>query len=173
MTMTSRRILTPGLTTAGLVLRGLLVVLPCAALALALPEVPHWAVVVLVVACTAWWAHTPDHPTGVVALLLVAGWWTVHGVLDWRILVVGVLLLAAHVVATLLSYGPATLAVETRLAWLWLRRGVVTLVPMPITYAALRGLDADLAPSWLWMAAAIGTAVLLVMTAQVTRADPE
>ena len=71
------------------------------------------------------------------------------------LLVVGVLLVAAHVVATLLSYGPATLAVDPRLAALWLRRGLLALVPMPITYVAVRGLDADLAPPWLWSVAAI------------------
>ena len=172
--MTTRwRILSPGLTRSGLMLRALLAALPCAALALALPEVPHWAVVVLVVACSGWWAHTPDHLTGAVALMLVAGWWTVHDVLDWRILAVGVLLVAAHVVATLLSYGPATLAVDPRLALLWLRRGLVALVPLPITYAAVQGLDADLAPSWLWMTAAVGTAALLIVTVGVTRAEPE
>ena len=173
MTTTRPRTLPPGLTRTGLVLRGLLVALPCAALALALPAVPHWAVVVVVVACSAWWAHTPDHLTGAVALLLVAGWWTLHGVLDWRILPVGALLVAAHVVATLLSYGPATLAVDPRLVTLWLGRGLLALVPMPITYAALKGLDADLAPPWLWLAAAVGTAGLLVGTARVTRAEQE
>ncbi len=54
-------------------------------------------------------------------------------------LVVGVLLIAAHVVATVLSYGPATLVVDRRLAALWVRRGLLALVPMPITYVAVRG----------------------------------
>jgi hypothetical protein len=169
----TRTVLPPGLTSAGLVLRVLLFALPCAALALALPDVPHWLVVVLVVACSAWWALTPDHPTGSFALLLVAGWWAVNGVVDWRILVVGVLLVAAHVVATLLSYGPPTLAVDPRLAALWLRRGLMALVPMPVTYVAVRGLDADLAPPWLWSAAALGIVALLVVTARVTRVEAE
>jgi hypothetical protein len=164
-------ILPPGMTSSVLALRLVLFVLPCVALAAALPDVPHPALVVLVVLCAAWWARTPDHPTGAVTLLLVAGWWTVHGVLDWRVLVVGVLLVAAHVVATLLSYGPATLVVDPRLAVLWARRGLLALVPMPITYVAVRGLDAALAPPWLWTAAALGTVVLLVVTARLTQPE--
>ena len=170
--MTSR-FLPPGVTTSSLVLRVVLLLLPCAALALALPEVPHPALVVLVVLCAAWWARTPDHPTGAVTLLLVAGWWTTHGVVDWRVLVVGVLLVAAHVVATVLSYGPATMVLDPRLAALWVRRGLLALVPMPITYVAVRGLDADLAPPWLWTVAALGTVGLLVVTARLTQPEPE
>ena len=37
------RVLPPGVTAGGLVLRVVLALLPCAALALALPEVPHWS----------------------------------------------------------------------------------------------------------------------------------
>jgi hypothetical protein len=167
------RFLPPGLTATSLVLRVVLFLLPCAALAAALPEVPPTLVIILVVACSAWWARTPDHLAGTVAMLLVVAWWSVHDVLDWRVLAVGVLLLAAHVVSTLLSYGPEALAVDPRLAALWLRRGLLALVPMPVTYVALRGLDPDLAPSWLWMAAALGIVALLVITARLTQPEAE
>jgi hypothetical protein len=173
MTPFLSRYVPPGLTLSAVALHALLLVLPCAALALALPERPHAVVTVLVVLCSAWWARVPDHLSGAVALALVAAWWTVHDVVDWRILVVGVLLLTAHVVATLLSYGPDALAVDPRLARLWLRRGVLSLVPLPITWLALRGLDADLAPSWLWMTAAVAVGVLLVVTARLMQPDWE
>ena len=169
----ARRLLPPGLTTAGLAWRVLLLLLPCAALALALPEVPNLWVVAIVVACSARWAVTPDHAAGAVALLVVAGWWTVHDVVDWRVLVVGALLVAAHVLATLLALGPASLAVDRRLVALWLRRGLLVLVPMPVAWLAVRGLDADLAPPWLWMTAAIGTGILLVVTARMTQPGTE
>ena len=61
------------------------------------------------------------------------------------VLVVGVLLATSHVAATLVSYGPATLAVDPRLARLWLARGGLALVPLPVTWLAVRGLD----PRWL------------------------
>jgi len=162
-----------GTTPTVLVLRALLVVLPCAALALALPEVPHWAAIVLTVVCSAVWATDPDHIAGAVALVVVAGWWTAHGVVDWHLLVVGALLLAAHVVATVLAHGPATLPVDPRLAGLWLRRALLTLLPMPVTYAAVLGLDADQAPAWTWTVAAVLVAALLVATARLTRVEAE
>lgn len=161
----------PGLTGPVLALRVLLLVLPCAALALALPEVPHWSVVTLVVLASAWWARSPDHLAGAVALVVVAAWWAAHGVVDWRILVVGVLLLGAHVVATLAAYGPATLALDPHLAFLWLRRGLLVLVPMPVTYVAVQGLDPRLAPPWVWMAAAVVVVALLVATSRLTQPE--
>ena len=158
-----------GLTRAGLVLRVVLFLLPCAALAVALPARPHVLVVVAVVLCAALWARTPDHLAGGIALALVMVWWTAHGVLDWRVLVVGVLLLAAHVVATLLSYGPAALPVDPSLALLWVRRGLLALVPLPITWVSLRGLDAGLAPPWVWMSAALVLVALIVVTLRLTQ----
>ena len=158
-----------GLTRAGLVLRVILFLLPCAALAVALPARPHVLVVVAVVLCAALWARTPDHLAGGIALALVMVWWTAHGVLDWRVLVVGVLLLAAHVVATLLSYGPAALPVDPSLALLWVRRGLLALVPLPITWVSLRGLDAGLAPPWVWMSAALVLVALIVVTLRLTQ----
>ena len=104
------------MTAPVVVLRALLLVLPCAALALALPQVPHGLVVAGVVLSAAAWAWLPDHAVGVVPLALVGGlvdgrttsstggcWWS------------ACCSLAAHVAATLVSYGPATLA-STR-AW--------------------------------------------------------
>ncbi len=152
-------------------LRAALLVLPCAALALALPEVPHWAVVGGVLVSSVLWARTPDHAVGVVALLLVGGWWAAHGVVDWRVLVVAVLLLAAHVAATLASYGPPTLAVDRRLARLWVGRGALALVPVPLAWLAVRELDPALAPAGLWLGTGALTVVLLLATARLTRPE--
>lgn len=165
------RYLPGGMGWPALVLRLLVLVLPCAALALALPTRPHGIVVVLVLACAAWWARQPDHLTGSITLALVAAWWTVHGVVDWRVLVVGVLLLSAHVIATVLSYGPDALQVDRRLATLWLGRGLLALVPLPVTWLAVRGLDVDLAPPWLWMVAALSVMVLMVATLRLTQPE--
>jgi cell division protein FtsW (lipid II flippase) len=161
--------LPPEMTVWSLLLRIALLLLPVAALAVALPNRPHPVVAVLVVAGSVWWARTPDHVVGALVLVLVALWWSGHGVVDWRLLVVGVLLLAAHVVATLLSYGPVALAVDPHLAALWLRRALIALVPLPITWVALRGLDASLAPTWLWMAAALCVVALVLVTLRFTQ----
>jgi hypothetical protein len=165
------RLLRPGVTPPVVVLRSLLFVLPCAALAPALPQAPHGLVVAGVVVSAAAWAWLPDHAVGVVPLALVAGWWSVHGVVDWRLLVVGVLLAAAHVAATLASYGPATLPIDPRLARLWLARGALALVPLPVAWLAVRGLDPDLAPSWLWLLTGVTAVGLLLVTARLTRPE--
>ena len=167
------RLLRPGVVPSVVVLRALLLVLPCAALALALPEVPHGLVVAGVALSAASWTWFPDHAVGVVPLALVAGWWAVHGVVDWRLLVVGVLLVTAHVVATVVSYGPATLAIDPRLARLWLARGGLALVPLPVTWLAVRGLDPRLAPSWLWLVAGVTAVGLLVVTARLVRPEEQ
>jgi hypothetical protein len=106
-----------------------------------------------------------------VPLVLVGGWWASHGVVDWRVLVVAVLLLAAHLAATVVSYGPATLAVDPRLARLWLGRGAMALVPVPVAWLAVRGLEPALAPAGLWLATGVLTAALLLATARLTAAD--
>lgn len=164
-------VLPPGVTPPVALLRSLPVVLPCAALALALPEVPHWAVVAGVVASSIAWARMPDHAAGVVSLVLVGGWWAAHGVVDWRVLVVAVLLLAAHVAATLAAYGPSTMALDRRLARLWLGRGILALVPVPVAWLAVRGLDPALAPSWLWLVTGALTVALLLVTTRLTRSE--
>ena len=163
----------PGMSWRVVVLRGLLFVLPCGALALALPDVPHWMVILLVVATAALWARSPDHVTGAIALVLVASWWGLHGVVDWRLLPVGVLLVTSHVSATLLAYGPGTLELDPRLARLWVGRGLLAVVPMPVAWLAVRGLDPELAPPWVWIAAGVEIVGMLVVTARLTQPEPE
>jgi hypothetical protein len=166
------RLVPAGVSGPAAALRVLVLVLPCAALALALPEVPHWAVVGPVVVSAAVWARTPDHAIGVLPLVLVGGWWAARGVVDWRVLVIAVLLLGAHVAATVASYGPARLAVDPRLVRLWLGRALVALVPVPAAWLAVRALDPALAPSWVWLAAGVLTVGLMVLTAHLTRPEP-
>ena len=50
-------------------LRALVVALPCVALALAIPEVPHWFVLAAVPLSAAAWARAPDHAVGIVPLV--------------------------------------------------------------------------------------------------------
>ena len=165
------RVLDPGVTRSALATRALVFVLPCAALALALPEVPHWAAIALTVGGSAVWARVPDHAIGILPLVVVAGWWAAQASLDWRVLVVAALLLGAHVAATVAAYGPATLVVDPRLARSWLRRGLLALVPVPPTWLSVRMLDPGLAPPGTWIATGLVTVVLLLVTARLTRLD--
>lgn len=154
-------------------LRALLFVLPVSALLVALPEVPHWASILLVAASALVWAREPDNLAGTVALLLVIGWWAAHGVVDWRLPVVAVLLVCAHVLATVLAHGPGTLRVDPGLARLWAGRAVLSLAPLGVAYAAVRGLDPDLAPPWLWMLAALVAVALMLGVSRATQVEPE
>ena len=165
------RPLPSGAAPSALALRALVLALPCLALALALPEVPHWFVLLGVPASAAVWARTPDHAVGVLPLVLVGGWWAAHDVLDWRVLLVAVLLVGAHLAATLAAYGPTTLAVDPHLARLWLARGLLALVPVPLTWLALRGLDPAWAPPGTWLATGALLVALLLVTARLTRAE--
>lgn len=164
------RLLPAGTTPASVALRAALVVLPCAALALA-PAWPHWAVVLGTVVGSVAWARTPDHAVGLVPIVLVAGWWSSRDVVDLRVLVVGVLLVLAHLAAVLASYGPLTLALDRRLAVLWARRAGLALVPLPVAWLAVRGLDPALAPPLLWLGTGAITVGLLVATARLVRTE--
>jgi hypothetical protein len=150
------------------VLRVLVLLLPVAALLVALPQWPDTTVVVLVVLGSARWAWLPDDLVGALVLVLVGGWWAVHGTTDARLLAVGVLLLAAHVAATLASYGPGTLDPGRVLVRLWVRRGLLALVPLVVAFGAVRLLDAGLAPPGLWTVALAATVVLLLAASRAT-----
>jgi hypothetical protein len=165
------RVLPPGVAPSALVLRVLVLVLPCIALALALPEVPHWAVLLGVPVSAAAWARTPDHAVGVVPLVLVGGWWAAHDVLDWRVPVVAVLLVVAHLAATVAAYGPMTLALDPHLARLWLVRGLLALVPVPVAWLAVRGLDPAWAPPGTWLATGAVVVAMLLAVAHLTRSE--
>jgi hypothetical protein len=153
--------------------RALLFVLPVAALLLALPEVPHIAVTVLVPVFAAQWARVPDHVTGTLALVLVMGWWSAHGVVDWRLPVVALLLVLAHVVATVLALGPGTMRIDPRVVRLWALRGAMSLVPLAIAFVAVTGLDAGLAPPWLWILAALVLVGLTLSASRLTQVVAE
>ncbi len=150
-------------------LRSLLLVLPSAALLVALPQWPHTWVVVLVVLGSLRWAWLPDDLVGVVVLVLVGGWWAVDGATDWRLGVAGVLLVAAHLSATVASYGPGTLGPDRALARLWVGRGLLTTVPLLVALAAVQVLDAGLAPQGLWTLTLATMLVLVLVAARATQ----
>lgn len=160
---------TAGWSRSTWLLRALVLLLPTAALLVALPQWAHTWTLVLVVAGSLRWAWLPDDLVGVMVLLLVGGWWAAHGATGWRLLVVGILLVAAHVAATLASYGPGTLAPGGALVRLWAGRGLLTVVPLLVALGAVRVLDADLAPRGLWTLALAAMVVLVLVAARATQ----
>lgn len=150
-------------------LRALLLVLPGAALLLAVQGWPPLWVAVLVVAGSVRWAWLPDDLVGALLLLLVAVRCVVDDASGWGVAAAGVLLVAAHLAATVASYGPGTLGPERALVLLWVRRGLLTLVPLGVAVAAVGLLEADLAPGWLWTLTLAITAALVLLAARVTQ----
>lgn len=155
------------------VLRLLVLALPLAALLAALPVWPGASVLLLVALGSLRWAWLPEDLAGPIVLLLVVAWWGIHGVVDWRLLVVAACLLGAHVAAVLASYGPGPLGVDRPLVMLWARRLAVAACPVPIAWLAVQGLDADLAPSWLWALSIMLVLGLLLVGSQATQGGTE
>lgn len=155
------------------VLRGLVLVLPVAALLVALPAVPHTAVLVLVVAGALRWATAPEDPVGVAVLALVGGWWAVQGTTDARVLVVAVLLVGAHVAATLASYGPGAMRVDGATTLLWVRRGALMLLAVPVAWLAVRHLADLQAPTGTWPVALLLVAAAALVASRATVGEPD
>lgn len=162
----SRRV--PGWPASSWVLRGSLLVLPLAALAAALPQWPHWALLLLVVVSATRWAFAPEDVAGPVTLALVAGWWGVDGDTGWRLLLAGALLVTAHVCAVLASYGPGLLAVRAPLVAVWARRWALLLATLVVAWLAVRWLPEVDAPGWVWPLA-VATTLAGVLGATLAR----
>lgn len=110
------------------------------------------------------WGVAPESPVGQVVLVLVVGWWGVRVAdpLQPTVLLAGAALLGAHVAALLASYGPARLPVDRHLALLWVRRGLLAALVVPVAWAAVLGLDAAPEQPTLWTVALVTVAVLVV-----------
>lgn len=163
----------PRWSPSAAVLRALVLALPVAALLVGLPRVPHTAVLVLVVVGALRWAVLPEDSVGVVVLALVGGWWAVHGVTDARVLVVAVLLVAAHVAATLASYGPPAMAVDGPTVRVWVRRGTLVLLAAPVAWLAVRHLDDVQAPAGTWPVAFLLVAAGALLASRATVSEPD
>lgn len=166
----SRRV--PHWPASSWVLHASLLVLPLAAVAAALPEWPHWALVGLVVVSATRWSFAPEDVAGPVTLALVAGWWGVHDDTGWRLLLVGALLVTAHVCAVLASYGPGLLAVGRPLVLLWARRWVLLVATLLLAWLAVRWLPQATAPGWVWPLA-VATTLAGVLAATLARPEEQ
>jgi hypothetical protein len=158
---------------SALVARGLLAVLPVAAVAAAWQRPAPWFVV-LVAVLGAVWAAVPETPAGQVVLLVVVAWWgaRVDDPLDARVLLAAAALVAAHVAGVLASYGPARMPVGRAPAWLWVRRGLLAWVVAPVAWVAAVGLDGAPDQPALWTVALVTLGVLVVAAGLGLREAP-
>jgi hypothetical protein len=125
---------------------------------------PPVLLVVLVAAGGLLAALRPDHLALSVTLCLVLAWWAVvlHSEMPIALLPAAAGVIAAHVAATLLAYGPATLRVDPALALLWTMRGATTWTGALVVWAVARAYAGHGSPELFWLtglAAALAGAV--------------
>jgi hypothetical protein len=128
----------------------------------------------LTVVLAAGFAAMPESALGTTALCVVVVWWgfALEQVVV-EVLIAGVALLAAHLCAVLLSYGPAQLPVDGRVLGLWVRRGMLAGLSLPALWLLATLFEGQPEPPGVWLAALVaGIVVCVVAAVAVTERAP-
>jgi hypothetical protein len=114
---------------------------------------PPVAIVVLVALGALLSPFRPEHLTLSITMGLVVFWWALQlrGEMPGAVLVVAAALIAAHVAATVLAYGPPSLPVDPELALLWAIRGALTWVAALVVWIVARAYTGHGTPSLFWL----------------------
>ena len=159
--------------TSTWVLRALVALSPLAALlctAGAGEGAPGW-LVVLVLVLGLGWAAFPESVAGAVVVAAVIVWWGIglrEGLDVWA-LPAAAALLAAHVAAVLLSYGPPQLQLDGPTFWLWVRRGALGYLAAPLAFGLAVWVRDEPAPAAMW-AVGLAAALAAMLAASVVLA---
>jgi hypothetical protein len=126
---------------------------------------PVWVAVLLAVLAGAW-ALAPESVVGVVVLLVVGWSWAASGEgrVPALVLVAALGMLAAHLAALVLGYGPARLPVPVAVARLWALRGALVLLSAPVVWLMARGVGELPDSSTVWVLG-LGVALSVVIVA--------
>jgi hypothetical protein len=121
---------------------------------------PPWLILV-VVAFSVAHALLPDSQLGTTAALLVLGWWALGPVasLPASLLLAAAGLMAAHVAAVMVAYGPPELPLDGALLRTWLRRGLLSLLAAPLIWVVVAAIDEQPEPAGVWVAALVAATV--------------
>ncbi|MEP9364286.1 hypothetical protein ABLE68_15065 [Nocardioides sp. CN2-186] len=153
------------LSTSQIVLRALIIVGPVVAVLATGPagHWPPWWMVAAVLALASGFAALPESPVGVVTFLVVLAWWllALDDGLHTSVLVVAAALVVTHIAAQLASYGPAAMPVDAALTRVWVQRGIVVLLAVPVVWGLARLLRGDPDQPGIWV---IGVAATLAAT---------
>lgn len=170
--------LTSGHWTRGqVVLRCLVLVLPQVALWLTATSGVHPdpKLVILVLGLSAFAVLAPESTAGIVLLGVVVAWWG----LAFRDLghpaVIGAAacLLATHLCLTVAGYGPPSLPVSRPLVLLWVRRGILVFLPVPLLYFLALALRGQPAPPGMWVVGMIAITTAAVVAMLMAPQEPE
>jgi hypothetical protein len=159
--------LTSGRWTRGhYVLRGLVLAFPQVAIWLTRVSgtSPDPKLVLLVLGLSVYAALAPESAASVVLLGVVVAWWGLafRDLAHPEMVLAALCVLATHVCLTIAAYGPASLPVDRALVLLWVRRGLLVLVPVPLLYVGAVLLQGQPAPPGMWvigMVCVLGAAV--------------
>ena len=151
-----------------LLLRLVLLVAPVLALLAARPhELPPGWFVALTLVLSVGFAAMPESALGTACLGLVVFWWALASTdrVPAGAVPAALLLLAAHVAAVLLSYGPPALPIGRRLVGRWLRRGAGVAVAAPVVWLVAAVVDQQPEPPGIWISGVACAAVVCVVAA--------
>jgi hypothetical protein len=163
-------------TRGRLLLRGVIVVAPVLALLAARPaDLPSGWLVALTVALSVGFAAMPESALGTACLGLVALWWALasEGV-PVSAIPAALLLLAAHVAAVLLSYGPPALPIGRALLGRWVRRALAVGLAVPLVWLVAVVVDDEPEPPGIWVSGLVcAVVVCLVAATAVTTGEDQ
>lgn len=165
------------LSRSQLVLRAVIALGPVVAVLAAGPagRWPPWWVLVAAVVLAGGFAAFPESAFGAGAMLIVLAWWTVglDDGLHPAVLVAAAALLVTHVAAVLTSYGPGEMPVEAPLVWLWVRRGALALLGVPLVWGFARLLDGEPEQPGVWVLGVVaGLAATVAAAVALTARQP-
>jgi hypothetical protein len=160
-----------------LLLRAVILVAPVLALLTARPaDLPNGWFVVLTLVLSLGFAAMPESALGTVCLGVVVLWWALAASDGVPVAAIpaALLLLATHLAAVLLSYGPPALPIGTALLGRWLRRGTGVAVAAPLVWLVAVVVDDQPEPPGIWISGLACAVVVCIVaaTAVTMREDP-
>lgn len=151
------------------VLRGVLAAATMLALLAGIPEgyTPSIVVVVIVALGTTVAVFRPEHLALSVTMGFVILWWALQlrSEMPVAVLVAAAGLVIAHVAATLLAYGPPSLAVDPALAVLWGMRAGMSWAAALAVWVVARAYAGHGSPELFWLSGLATAAVAAVVGA--------
>ena len=111
----------------------------------------------------------PEHLSVSITMGLVVFWWALQlrGEMPGVVLVVAAALVAGHVSATLLSYGPPSLPLDPELALLWVARGGLGWLAALGVWVVARVYSGHGTPSLFWLSGRAAVVVAAVVAGTI------
>ena len=136
---------------------------------------PSWWLVALTLALAGGFAAMPESALGTSVFWVVVVWWgfAIEQVPP-EVVLAGTALLAAHLAALVLAYGPLQLPVDRGVLGLWAGRGMPLGLAVPVVWVLATAIEDRPAPPGIWLAGlAAGVVVCAVAAAAVSPQVPE